>query len=169
MSIELVEKTELRLSLLLLSAAEILPTDALEILAKRWRLPNELKKALSTIITHISDISLNIPLARQKHLIRILGSEVFTSLLLLKTALNPQENYSAMMELAEHWQLPKMPISGKDLIALGIVEGKELGEKLHALEILWEVSDYTLTKEDLQNYLSAASGNDSSEGLSSSA
>ncbi|MEQ1790590.1 MAG: hypothetical protein ABL857_09120, partial [Rickettsiales bacterium] len=142
----------LRLAILLLSAT-IKPADALAILSVRWRLSNELKKSLSVLIIHISDISLEITIARQKHLIRKLGAEVFSSLLLLKMALEPAENYSAMMAFAANWQPPIMPISGRDLIALGISEGKKLGEQLHALEILWEASDYTLSKEELQNLI----------------
>lgn len=160
-AIDYVDEAELRLALLPIMAENISAVEALEILAVRWRLSNELKKYLFILITHINDVSYNIPLARQKHLLRTLGKEVFTSIVLLKIALTPAENYSQIMELAQNWQIPIMPISGKDLIALGISEGKELGKKLHELEILWEKSDYKLSKEKLLAYLSPSSADDS--------
>ena len=144
--------SELNLTLLLLSA-DITPADALIILANRWRLSNGLKKTLSLLINHVNDISIDLPIAQQKHLLRTLGAEVFSSLIILKQALEPQENYQVMLRLISSWQPPKIPVCGDDLLKLGIKQGKELGEKLHKLEILWEESDYTLTKEDLLKLL----------------
>jgi|CXWL01.1.fsa_nt_gi poly(A) polymerase len=137
----------------LLLNAEIPPVDALNILADRWRLSNDLKRYLLTIATHINDISANIPTSRQKQLIRKLGAEIFSDIILLKQELQPRENYSEMLALAENWQIPIMPVSGKDLIELGIPEGKILGEKLHKLEKIWEESDYKFGKEDLYKHI----------------
>lgn len=148
-AIKHIENAKLRLTILLLSAQEVTPIDALEILTKKWRLSNELKNYLLILITYINDIAQDIPLAHQKQLIRKLGAEVFGSLLLLKKALNPEDDYDIMFDFARHWQIPIMPISGKDLITLGIPEGKKLGEQLHALEIAWEASNYNLSKEEL--------------------
>ncbi len=138
---------------LFLLSAEISAADALNILAIRWRLSGDLKKYLLTIITYINDISANIPISRQKHLIRKLGSEIFSDIILLKQELQPQGNFSAMLALAENWQIPTMPVSGRDLIELGIPEGKILGEKLHKLEKIWEESDYKLTRDELYKYI----------------
>lgn len=147
-AIDKVGKAELRLALLLL-LADIEPARALELLATRWRLPNQLKKSLLILATNVNYIVPDLPLTRQKHLLRTLGAEIFSSLLLLKMALEPEENYSSMMDLAAHWQPPIMPVSGKDLIGSGIPEGEKLGEQLRSLEMLWEESDYTLTREEL--------------------
>ena len=136
------------LTMLLLSAA-IPPAPALNILATRWRLSNELKKQLSVLISNINNISVDISLAQQKHLLRKLGTEAFSSLIILKKALEPENNYDNMLELTNNWQPPTLPINGNDLIKLGVGESKELGEKLHKLEELWENSDYKLTKEEL--------------------
>ena len=164
---------ELRLALLLILAEKISPCEALEILANRWRLSNDLKKILLTIVTNISNLLPQMPLARQKHLIRTLGADIIFSLARLKNILEPQEDYTAIINLAENWQIPLMPINGKDLIAVGIPEGKELGKKLRYLELLWEESDYTLGRKELLSHLSPS--NDVSEsgiaptGISSSA
>lgn len=146
--IELLKSKELRLAFLLLSAG-IPAAEALKILSIRWKLSNELKKILAQLINSINDIEPDISPARQKHLIRTLGAEIFTSLVTLKNALAAHKNYASMLELAANWQIPIMPVTGADLIAKGIAEGRDLGQKLKELEILWEKSDYKLTKEEL--------------------
>ncbi len=138
----------INLALLLLSA-DISPVDALNILADRWRLSNELKKYLLLLINHINDISINLPLTRQKHLLRILGAENFSTLIKLKQVLEPQHDYQKMLNLAMNWKIPIISVNGDDLIKSGFSEGKELGKTLKKLEMLWEESDYTLTKEKL--------------------
>lgn len=144
-----VKQNHLRLALLILSA-EIPPTQALELLSARWKLSSDLKKSLLLYISRIHDISPSLSIAQQKHLIRTLGAEDFSSLVLLKMALKPDKNYIDMQSLAASWEIPVMPINGSDLIEAGIKEGKELGEKLSKLEKLWEESDYKLTKEELK-------------------
>ncbi len=138
----------INLALLLLSA-DILPVDALNILADRWRISNEQKKHLLLLINNINDISINLPLTRQKHLLRILGAENFSILIKLKQALDLKHDYQKMLNLAMNWKIPVMPVKGDDLIKSGFSEGKELGKTLKKLEMLWEESDYTLTKEKL--------------------
>ncbi len=151
-SIDNLKNSELRLALLPLSA-EIKPVDALKLLASRWQLSNELKNSLLLFVTRVNDILPNLSIARQKHLIRTLGAEIFSLLVELKTVLKPEENYIDMLDLAKNWQPPVIPINGNDLIEVGIKEGKKLGEQLQLLEKLWEESDYKLTKEELLKYI----------------
>lgn len=47
------------------------------------------------------------------------------------------------------WQPPQFPVSGKDLIALGIPKGRRFGNILDRLKESWIESDYELTKEQL--------------------
>jgi poly(A) polymerase len=53
------------------------------------------------------------------------------------------------MQLCQSWYAPIFPVSGHDLMALGYTSGKALGEALHLLELQWEASNYTLSKEQL--------------------
>ncbi len=46
------------------------------------------------------------------------------------------------LNIIQNWDIPDFPISGGDLIAKGIPEGKELGEELHRLEQKWIDSDF---------------------------
>lgn len=56
---------------------------------------------------------------------------------------------AALIALSHAWQPPKLPVSAKDLLARGMVEGPELGKALRQLEQRWIGSDYTLTREAL--------------------
>lgn len=136
------------LALLLLSA-DISPQDALNKITKRWKISNDLQKKLGILINNINNISPEISIAKQKQIIRKLEGKNFAELVQLKNALSPHENYQKMLELAQNWQTPTLPINGDDLIALGIPAGKSLGEKLRKLEKIWEESDYKVNREEL--------------------
>lgn len=47
------------------------------------------------------------------------------------------------------WKAPVFPVTGNDLISVGIKPGPEMGKTLSALEVKWKESDYQLSKEEL--------------------
>lgn len=49
----------------------------------------------------------------------------------------------------QNWQRPTFPVSGTDLIKVGISPGPEMGTTLRTLEAQWIASDFSLTKETL--------------------
>ncbi len=87
-----------------------------------------------------------------KSAIRKFGKENYILLLLRYWA----ENYAAKninwlehINFAKDWEIPIFPISGNDLIKLGLSEGKKLGEKLQEMENYWEDNDYIPNKKEL--------------------
>ena len=50
---------------------------------------------------------------------------------------------------AEDFQVPVFPVTGKDLLAAGMVPGPEMGQRLRKLESAWAFSRFTKTKEEL--------------------
>jgi len=50
--------------------------------------------------------------------------------------------------LAE-WEVPTFPVSGNDIIALGVAQGPEVGKILSALKLLWSQNNYVPTKQEL--------------------
>lgn len=50
---------------------------------------------------------------------------------------------------AEAFQVPVFPVTGKDLLAAGMVPGPEMGQRLRKLESAWAFSRFTKTKEEL--------------------
>lgn len=57
--------------------------------------------------------------------------------------------FTKLLARAEKWVEPKFPLSGKDLMALGVSAGKEMGDQLTKLEELWIESNFNLSKSDL--------------------
>lgn len=49
----------------------------------------------------------------------------------------------------ETWEVPVFPVSGNDIIELGVKQGPIIGEILHKLKSQWAAHSYTLTKQDL--------------------
>jgi hypothetical protein len=47
------------------------------------------------------------------------------------------------------WVTPKFPVSGADLMALGMKQGKELGDALKSMKERWKRSDFQLSKDEL--------------------
>ncbi|MBO6917315.1 MAG: CCA tRNA nucleotidyltransferase [Rhizobiaceae bacterium] len=57
--------------------------------------------------------------------------------------------FTKLLARTEKWVEPKFPLSGKDLMALGVSAGKEMGDQLKKLEELWIESNFNLSKSDL--------------------
>jgi len=55
----------------------------------------------------------------------------------------------ALLEAAETWTRPRLPIGGRDLIDAGLPRGPELGSMLAKLEEIWVNSEFALTRDDL--------------------
>lgn len=57
--------------------------------------------------------------------------------------------WKKLLRLAEIWQLPQLPVSGKDLLATGMAAGPEIGAALQQAEVHWIASDFTAKREEL--------------------
>lgn len=64
-------------------------------------------------------------------------------------ALLAASHYARFDDLACNWQIPVFPVSGQDLVALGLGQGPEIGETLRKLEDLWIQSDFRHDKAAL--------------------
>lgn len=77
------------------------------------------------------------------------GFESFEDRLLLSG--KRLEEIKPVLKFSGDFTPPKFPINGKDLEALGFVQGIEMGEYLKKLERRWIDSDFKLSKADLLN------------------
>ena len=112
-------------------------------LAERWKLSSADHKNLK-MTKQETDFS------NPKIALRRLGPERFIDSVLL-TAAEGKLNYNVaeMIEFAENWQIPKFPVVGKDVLALGLTEGKAIGQILVRLEHYWEANNFHYSREDL--------------------
>lgn len=121
--------------------------DMLEPLLQRWKFSNADKARLRAIVPPRDGVE-HWSEAEQKAVMRREGKERFVDVLLLAWAEQPERAAAlkAMLELAEQWQIPDFPVTGHDLMQLGIGEGRALGQMLHALEVWWEAQGYAPDK-----------------------
>ncbi|WOE74219.1 CCA tRNA nucleotidyltransferase [Alterisphingorhabdus coralli] len=57
------------------------------------------------------------------------------------------ENYESVIAGLRNWIPPKFPIAGRDLLALGLASGPEVGKTLRALEERWIALDFPETDD----------------------
>ena len=55
----------------------------------------------------------------------------------------------ALRDLPERWATPRLPVTGQDLVGLGIPPGPMMGRMLRRLEQHWLDDDFTPTRRDL--------------------
>jgi tRNA nucleotidyltransferase/poly(A) polymerase len=53
------------------------------------------------------------------------------------------EAWAALLTLAKTWAAPKFPLNGADIKALGVAQGRKLGDLRRALETWWIAQDFT--------------------------
>jgi poly(A) polymerase len=67
-----------------------------------------------------------------------------------------------MLEQAESWHIPSLPVGGRDALALGIEPGPRVGQLLRAVEAWWIDGDFKAGREaalaKLADLASTASG-----------
>ncbi len=51
------------------------------------------------------------------------------------------------------WAMPVFPVSGRDLIAMGIQPGVDIGKLLDDAEIFWEEQEYKATKQQILDFI----------------
>ncbi|PZO82187.1 MAG: CCA tRNA nucleotidyltransferase [Mesorhizobium amorphae] len=57
--------------------------------------------------------------------------------------------FARMLAVAEKWEKPQLPVTGKDLAAKGFAPGPDLGRELKRLEEAWVASDFRLSRDEL--------------------
>lgn len=138
---------------LLKLAALLQQESALAPLAARWKLSGEMQKYLQVVLKNLNMDYSRPTLAEQKALLRRIGAHAFCDVTLLLWARSGADKgrdfYEPMLHLAGTWQAPAFPLRGEDLLAAGMSEGRQMGERLRAAEAAWERSDYTLSKDEL--------------------
>ena len=79
-----------------------------------------------------------------RHLIYELGPAQFRDVVMLAWADqgNDEASWRAMLETAEEWTVPPFPVTGSDVLALGVPEGPEVGDLLREVENWWIACDF---------------------------
>jgi poly(A) polymerase len=112
-------------------------------LAERLRLSNEQRDRLTAMAQPPWPIDLAGDDAVQRRAVYHLGVERYRDLVLLRAAETGEiERVAALLALAESACPPPFPLKGRDVTALGVPPGPEVGRLLAAVEAWWEEGDF---------------------------
>jgi poly(A) polymerase len=109
---------------------------------QRLKLSNADAERLQFLLTNRDAVTPGLSLKEQKKYLRKWGAELFIQLA-------QWSGSDSMITLAREWQPPLFPLTGNDLLLLGIKPGKQLGELLQHMEHWWEEEDYRPDKAAL--------------------
>ena len=118
-----------RLSALLPSA------EAATALAERWRLSNKDRARLPAALTPPDAFAVDMSDHDQRCLLYRHGADLLIDWRLLAGADD--------LSLALAWPIPRLPIKGRDILALGLEAGPRVGDILDAVETWWIDGDFT--------------------------
>jgi len=90
-----------------------------------------------------------------RRLLYRLGKARFRDKLLLQWAGAPAlaQAWRAFSALADGWELPRFPLTGRDVMLAGVPEGPEVGRILASLEDWWVEGDFAASESALRTRL----------------
>ena len=77
------------------------------------------------------------------------GEQVVHDRIVLEWASDGSPDWLAVYKQAKAWTRPVMPVTGADLLTLGVIEGPAIGQMLRRMEDAWIESDFTLGRDQL--------------------
>ncbi|MFQ5533931.1 MAG: CCA tRNA nucleotidyltransferase [Sphingomonadales bacterium] len=129
-------------------------------LARRLRLANKIRDRLTAMAAAAPVVKPDDPLNTVRREIYRLGRERFIDQVMLMWAREPQQKgWLRLIEEPENWPRPKFPVTGDDVLALGVDQGRAVGKILRELEKWWMNNDFPPednVKHELRRQLSLA-------------
>ncbi|MFN4142612.1 CCA tRNA nucleotidyltransferase [Aestuariivirga sp.] len=119
---------------------------------ERWRLSNHEVKRLEAIVS-LPPPSPALRPAEQRVILYQIGAEAWRDLVHIawaRSEASPDDGaWQDLLGLPERWEIPKLPVSGRDLLAAGLQPGPGIGETLRRLEDWWVASGFSAGREEL--------------------
>ncbi len=129
-----------------LAALAIYPSNEIDELAHRLRLSNQERKRLDTVARAWGAARALVDTAGVKRMVYRHGREGFCDAMLVAWAGDACPTTSLprreLLKFGETWRVPKLPISGPDVMALGVPAGPKVGSCLAAVEAWWQSHDF---------------------------
>jgi poly(A) polymerase len=148
----------------ILRLAALLPDDGRIItrVADRLRLSNAQRARLLAMPGGDQAIGERLSAAQARRILYRIGPQAFRDRVLLQWAGAPR-GVSAMpwrllLTMADNWQAPRFPLTGRDVMAAGVPEGPEVGKVLAALEQWWVDGDFAANEGALRDRLAVMVG-----------
>lgn len=148
--------------------AALLPVDSERArrLASGLRLSNRERDRLLQIIEPAYAVTSDLAEAERRRALYRLGPEAWRDAVIAAWAdagaPASDRGWRELYELAERWQVPRFPLTGRDVKRLGVPEGAEVGRLLDATEAWWIEGDFAATAKQCRERLAeiVASGGD---------
>ncbi|HEY1636952.1 MAG TPA: CCA tRNA nucleotidyltransferase [Rhizomicrobium sp.] len=145
----------------LLRLAAMLPNDLslADAVANRLKLSNADRERLRDLAGAKEKIVSYLSIREVRRLLYRLGRERFKDRVRLRWAEDHKESnavqWRALLAMAEAWQRPVFPLTGRDVMNAGVVEGPLVGRILSEIEEWWVESDFTEDEFSLAERLKA--------------
>lgn len=139
-------------AVLRLAALAVFVAEDAERLAARLRLSNAEQAVLALGAADHVEARLPDEEAARRALYRLGASEFAAFVLLAWTdsgAAPDDAAWCAALNLPDRWQAPSFPLRGADIMALGDLQGPEIGLVLRRLEADWAAGGFALSREEL--------------------
>ena len=118
----------------------------MERLAADLRMSNAERRRLVSAADDQTDLSHVLQEAEFRRILFRLGEQTFHDRARLVWAARPDiaspAYWKALMDEMSEWTRPLLPISGEDVIAIGVTPGPQVGEVLREVETWWVDSDF---------------------------
>ena len=129
--------------------AALLERDAAEV-AERLKLSAAERDRLVALVVPGAPVDLAADEKTQRRLAYRRGIDLYRDQVLLAGAVTgAAERVRALLRLAETWRAIRFPLRGRDVTALGIPAGPEVGRLLAAIEAWWEADDFSADRPAL--------------------
>ena len=114
-------------------------------------------RRIISVVKLSTSLSANLDRRGQRALVYRNGQAHFRDAVLLAWAKRGENEaiWRAMLETADAWESPALPITGADLLARGVPEGPEVGQYLTAVEDWWIEHDFAPDRAALLDKLAA--------------
>jgi poly(A) polymerase len=123
-----------------------------EVVADRLRLSNQ-ERATLVDLTTAELPALDLPPAALRQQAYSLGKLPLAQRLTLAAAMSPSADAAdaarRALAIVEAFEPPRLPVTGSDLMSVGLAPGPAMGECLRALERTWLESDFKADRETL--------------------
>jgi len=129
--------------------AALIGTDG-EIVGRRLKMANVAIARLARLAPPAHALEAGLDALGQRQVLYDLGPDLFRDLVLLAWAADREGRASlwrAMLESANDWEIPKLPIRGADVTALGVPGGPQIGRIVAAVESWWRARDFQPGRE----------------------
>ncbi len=143
----------------ILRLAALLPDDAVNAVADRWKLSNADRDRLADLTGAKEKIVSYLSIREVRKLLYRLGTQRFKDRVFLKWAEDPKDSnfiqWRALLAMADAWERPKFPLDGGNVMAAGVPRGPQIGRILSEVEDWWIESDFIEDEFSLAERLKA--------------